>query len=269
MKEKKKHGTASSKALKLLTLLCVLVFLFSLVQVIKIWSAYREAENFYEDAAEKYTQSLGAAGLSGAGGGAGQAGPPVSADLDALIEKNEDIIGWIYMEDTVVSYPLLQGPNNYYYLDKTYEKKYLASGSIYLDTENSPDFSDAHSIIFGHNMKNHTMFGDLDMFEDGEYLQEHPYVYLLLPEGRWLKYQIFSVYRAGVEDGTYEVPLNEEEDFAKFLQLTLDKNLHDSDNLGLPVPTTEDKVITLSTCTEDSAQLERFVLQAVLVESGE
>ena len=55
-------------------------------------------------------------------------------DFSELLAINEDIIGWIYMEDTVVSYPLLQGENNFYYLDKTYYRKYLASGSIYLDT---------------------------------------------------------------------------------------------------------------------------------------
>ena len=115
------------------------------------------------------------------------------------------------------------------------------------------------------------MFGDLDMFMDETYLAEHPYIYLLLPEGQWLKYQIYSVYRAGVEDGTYDVPLNKGKTFRKFLDLTLEKSMFDEavrEALELPEPTKKDRVITLSTCTEDRAQMERFVLQAVLVDEG-
>ncbi|MGN0715790.1 MAG: class B sortase [Anaerovoracaceae bacterium] len=250
------------KLYRVLMLICLAVFVFSLVKLIGIRLEYKQEEDFYDSAASQYTSQNTWKKLNG---DEGAEGPPISVDFSELLTINEDIIGWIYMDDTVVSYPLLQGENNYYYLDKTYYGNYLASGSIYLDTGNDRQFGDAHSIIYGHNMKNHTMFGDMDDFMDADYLKEHPYVDILLTDGTWLRYKIFSVYRADVDDGTFEVPLNGEEVFNEFLQVAEEKNLHRESGLQLPKVDAEDKVITLSTCTEDSSELERFVVTAVLM----
>ena len=81
--------------------------------------------------------------------------------------------------------------------------QYLGAGSIFLEALNSGDFSDIHTIIYGHNMHNGAMFGTLDKFFKEEYRDEHPYVYVLLPDGTWNKYEIFAAYTAGIEDGTF------------------------------------------------------------------
>lgn len=252
--------------MRILTLLCLAVFLFSAWKLVGIFQEYREAEQLYNDAANEFTTLNSDQDKE-------HAVPvptmreqaPVEVDFSKLLKINDDIIGWIYMEDTVVNYPLLQGENNLYYLDKTLYKKYLASGSIYLDCDNEPDFSDAHSIIFGHNMKNHTMFGDLSDLRDEDYLKEHPYVDLILTDGTWMRYEICSVYRAHVEDGTFRAPLNKAKNFKPFMELITEKNMYADSELDLPVVQEDDKVLTLSTCTEDSADLERFVVHAVLV----
>lgn len=252
--------------MRILTLLCLAVFLFSAWKLVGIFQEYREAEQLYNDAANEFTTLNSDQDKE-------HAVPvptmreqaPVEVDFSKLLKINDDIIGWIYMEDTVVNYPLLQGENNLYYLDKTLYKKYLASGSIYLDCDNEPDFSDAHSIIFGHNMKNHTMFGDLSDLRDEDYLKEHPYVDLILTDGTWMRYEICSMYRAHVEDGTFRAPLNKAKNFKPFMELITEKNMHADSELDLPVVQEDDKVLTLSTCTEDSADLERFVVHAVLV----
>lgn len=252
--------------MRILTLLCLAVFLFSAWKLVGIFQEYREAEQLYNDAANEFTTLNSDQDKE-------HAVPvptmreqaPVEVDFSNLLKINDDIIGWIYMEDTVVNYPLLQGENNLYYLDKTLYKKYLASGSIYLDCDNEPDFSDAHSIIFGHNMKNHTMFGDLSDLRDEDYLKEHPYVDLILTDGTWMRYEICSMYRAHVEDGTFRAPLNKAKNFKPFMELITEKNMYADSELDLPVVQEEDKVLTLSTCTEDSADLERFVVHAVLV----
>ena len=252
--------------MRILTLLCLAVFQFSAWKLVGIFQEYREAEQLYNDAANEFTTLNSDQDKE-------HAVPvpsmreqaPVEVDFSKLLKINYDIIGWIYMEDTVVNYPLLQGENNLYYLDKTLYKKYLASGSIYLDCDNEPDFSDAHSIIFGHNMKNHTMFGDLSDLRDEDYLKEHPYVDLILTDGTWMRYEICSMYRAHVEDGTFRAPLNKAKNFKPFMELITEKNMYADSELDLPVVQEEDKVLTLSTCTEDSADLERFVVHAVLV----
>lgn len=252
--------------MRILTLLCLAVFLFSAWKLVGIFQEYREAEQLYNDAANEFTTLNSDQDKE-------HAVPvpsmreqaPVEVDFSNLLKINDDIIGWIYMEDTVVNYPLLQGENNLYYLDKTLYKKYLASGSIYLDCDNEPDFSDAHSIIFGHNMKNHTMFGDLSDLRDEDYLKEHPYVDLILTDGTWMRYEICSMYRAHVEDGTFRAPLNKAKNFKPFMELITEKNMYADSELDLPVVQEDDKVLTLSTCTEDSANMERFVVHAVLV----
>lgn len=258
--------------LRVLTLVCLAVFLFSLWNLLGIYQEYKEAEELYEQTAQNYMEL--AAGPESAEDDEREHGvsvkpktpqAPIRVDFSNLLQINQDIIGWIYMEDTVVNYPLLQGVNNFYYLDKTYYKKYLASGSIYLDCDNERDFSDAHSIIFGHNMKNHTMFGDLSDFHEESYLKEHPYVDIILTDGTWLRYEIFSMYRAHIDDGTYRAPLNKAENFKPFMELVTEKNMHAASQLDLPQVQANDRVLTLSTCTEDSADLERFVVHAVLI----
>lgn len=252
--------------MRILTLLCLAVFLFSAWKLVGIFQEYREAEQLYNDAANEFiTLNSDQDKEHAVPVPTMREQAPVEVDFFNLLKINDDIIGWIYMEDTVVNYPLLQGENNLYYLDKTLYKKYLASGSIYLDCDNEPDFSDAHSIIFGHNMKNHTMFGDLSDLRDEDYLKEHPYVDLILTDGTWMRYEICSMYRAHVEDGTFRAPLNKAKNFKPFMELITEKNMHADSELDLPVVQEEDKVLTLSTCTEDSADLERFVVHAVLV----
>jgi len=257
--------------MRILTLICLAVFLFSAWKLVGIFQEYREAEQLYEETAMEYMKVIPAEESDEED--KEHAVPvkpkkpqaPIEVDFSNLLKINSDIIGWIYMEDTVVNYPLLQGENNFYYLDKTLYKKYLASGSIYLDCDNEPDFSDAHSIIFGHNMKNHTMFGDLSDLRDEDYLKEHPYVDLILTDGTWLRYEIFSMYRAHVEDGTYRAPLNKAKNFEPFMELVTSKNMHAGSDLDLPEVQAGDKVLTLSTCTEDSADYERFVVHALLI----
>ncbi len=263
---------ATKKGLyRILTLLCLAVFLFSLWKLLGIHQEYKEAEELYQETAQAYTDvNAGDDGRDEEKEHARPVNPkgpqpPLWVDFTELLKINEDIIGWIYMEDTVVNYPVLQGENNLYYLDKTYYKKYLASGSIYMDYVNEPDFSDAHSIIFGHNMKNHTMFGDLSDLRNADYLKEHPYVDIILTDGTWLRYEIFSMYRAHVEDGTYRAPLNKAKNFEPFMELVTSQNIHADADLELPEVQAGDKVLTLSTCTEDSADLERFVVHALLI----
>lgn len=256
---------------RVISLICTAVFLFSAYKLLDIYLDYREAEQLYGAAANQYTTITDQEKDPTLEFDAAEylSRPPIDVDFTDLLKINEDVIGWIYMEDTVVNYPILQGTNNFYYLDKTYYKKYLASGSIYLDSSNDRNFSDAHSIIYGHNMKNHTMFGDMDFFLKEEYLKEHPYVDIILIDGTWLRYEICSMYRAHVDDGTFLAPLNKASNFQPFMELITSKNVHgDSKQLELPEVHAGDKVLTLSTCTEDSANLERFVVHAVLIKEN-
>lgn len=158
-----------------LMLILAAVFLFSLYKVVSILKEYKEINDFYDKTEELYT--------------AKEENHLPEVDFEKLRKVNEDVIGWIYIEDTDISYPILKGEDNNQYLFQSYEKKYVVAGSIFIDSRCSEDFGDERTVVYGHNMKNGSMFGTLDRYEKEEYRKAHENVYILLPDGRRLQYQ--------------------------------------------------------------------------------
>ena len=165
-------------------------------------------------------------------------------DLDALRQINPDVIGWIRIPDTVIDYPLLQGEDNEYYLKHTWEEKKNAVGSIFLECRNSPDLTDYNTIIYGHNMNNGSMFASLRKYAGETYFTQHPYVYLVTDDGV-LRYDVFSSYKADVDGVTYGLSFRQEETKAEFLIHALENSSFDA---GI-VPESQDRILTLSTCS--------------------
>ena len=109
-----------------------------------------------------------------------------------LQSMNSDVIAWITVYDTPIDYPVVQGTDNEYYLKHTFKKTEHVAGSIFLDKDNSQDFSNRKSILYGHNMKDGSMFQGLHKYESESYLQEHNKVYLYLPDGETLTYTVIK-----------------------------------------------------------------------------
>lgn len=164
-------------------------------------------------------------------------------DLNALREVNPDVVGWIYLPGSQVNYPIVQGEDNQYYLEHTWDNKSNYAGAIFLETTNSGDFSDNRSILYGHNMANMSMFAVLHYYAGIRYVQAYPYVYLVTDEGV-LRYEIYSTYKAAVDSKTYALDLDRRI-MASFIQMTLDESELD---LGI-IPADTDRILTLSTCT--------------------
>ena len=97
----------------------------------------------------------------------------VTVDFEALKKINREIIAWIRIPDTGIDYPVVQGADNEYYLKHTFKKTEQVAGSIFLDKDNSPDFSNRKSILYGHNMKDGSMFQGLHKYENEQYLEIH------------------------------------------------------------------------------------------------
>ena len=184
-------------------------------------------------------------------------------NFDELKAVNDEIYAWINIPNANVDYPILQSKSEKsYYLTHNVNKVKSAYGAIYTQDYNSTDFSDYNTIIYGHNMKNGTMFGSLKRYRDKTFFDENQYIEIYMP-GRILKYRVFAAY---VFDDRHILMSFNFDDVAD-RQLYLDtiygfKNLRNHFRDDVTVDT-DDKIITLSTCT--SRDEERFLVQGVLV----
>lgn len=107
--------------------------------------------------------------------------PPLAVDFESLKAINPDVKGWLYIEALDISYPVVQGPDNDAYLHTTYEGTSNFAGSIFLDYQNQGDFSDGNTIVYGHNMKNLSMFGKLKQMKEQEKYRDSVYFWMLTP----------------------------------------------------------------------------------------
>lgn len=181
-----------------------------------------------------------------------------SINLQALREVNPDVLGWIRIPDTKIDYPLMQGEDNDFYLKHTWDKQPNSVGSIFMEHLSSSDLTDYNTIIYGHNMKNGSMFGKLPDFSVQKHWETHPYVYLLTDAGVY-RYEIFAFYLAEVDSLTYSLNPEQEGTKAEFLKLATENNRI---NTGI-VPALTDRILTLSTCSGGS-YANRYVVQARL-----
>lgn len=179
-------------------------------------------------------------------------------DFTALREVNEDVLGWILIPGTAVSYPLVQGEDNQYYLTRTWKKWTSAVGSIFLECRSSRDLSDFNTVVYGHRMNNGSMFASLKYYQKQSYWEEHPCVYITDDNGTH-KYDIFAAYEAAVDSATYQIGFSGDDARQAFLDDCLSRSVITT---GI-TPTVSDRVLTLSTCTGRGHET-RWVVQAVL-----
>lgn len=178
-------------------------------------------------------------------------------NLAALKEINNDVLGWIEIPDTELSYPILQSADNDYYLNLTWEGEPDSAGSIFLESQVDPELADFNTIIYGHRMRNLSMFGSLKFYENIDYWEEHPNVYIMI-EGATYRYDIYAAYYADPEDITYKLKINSRPKKQELIQFGLDNSVIET---GI-IPSTFDRILTLSTCT-GSGHESRWVVQAV------
>ena len=220
------------------------------------------------------------AGLAGAGlaepgpSGAVQSAPPEAVptgeplpeeaarlaglDLAALQAVNEDIVGWLEIPGTELSYPLVQGQDNRFYLSHNWKKEASSAGSVFLEQTNSRDLSGFHLIAYAHRMRSDAMFGTLKYYADPDFCRQHPSIYLV-DRSAVRRYDIFAVHKAGVKGLVYRLDLEESGLEEEFIRDCLEASVIDT---GV-IPEAGAQVLTLSTCTERGYS-SRWVVQGVL-----
>jgi sortase B len=184
----------------------------------------------------------------------------LDVDFDYLKNQNEDIWAWLYCPDTPINYPVVQSDDNDFYLHRLTDKTYNKAGTLFIDYRNSPDFSDLVTIIYGHNMKNNTMFGSLDLYKDSAYYEEHPVMYLATPDNEYTL-ELISGYVTDAESDTYIIPTTVEKR-DDYVNDTIKQSRFDS---GITAKDLEpdDSIVILSTCSYEYENA-RFVVVGVL-----
>jgi len=189
--------------------------------------------------------------------------PPVPQEIDfaALHEENPEIFSWIKVDGTQIDYPVLcrVGDDAYYHTHTVKGKKAVA-GSIYIQAGwNKQDWSDFHTVIYGHNMRNGSMFANLHKFEKKKFFDEHDTIVIYTPEKK-LTYTIFAAYKRDDAHMMKKYDYATEQGRQAFIDdiYTHEGNFREEVKL-----TTDDHIISLATCVggEDD---KRYIVQAVL-----
>jgi len=175
-------------------------------------------------------------------------------DFDALQEINPDVLGWIFFEGTNINYPVVQGADNNYYLNHLVDGTVNGAGSIFMDYRNVPDFSDFNTVIYGHNMKNKTMFADITEYKNSTFYEAHQLGKIMTPQGNF-QIQVIGGYVADLRDPAWQIHFETEEAFQDWLRDAMKR----SEVGGEYEPEAGERIITLSTCSYEFEDA-RFVL---------
>ena len=161
-----------------------------------------------------------------------------------LFNKYEDYRGWIKINNTNIDYSIVQGKDNSFYLDKDINKNYLSSGSIFMNYLNN-GFNDENTILFGHHMRNKTMFAQLEKYKEKEFFQNDNDIKIEVENDKVLTYKVFSVYVTDANDNYIKTNFDNKSEYKEFLDKIKNKSIYKSDiNVD-----ENDKIITLSTCS--------------------
>ena len=180
-------------------------------------------------------------------------------DFTQLLSVNSDIVGWLRIRALDISYPVVQGKDNDYYLHRTFEKTDNFAGCLFVNSYNMGDFTDQNTIIYGHNMKNGSMFGKLKNFNDPEVFKKSRYFWIFTPDFIY-QYRIFSASVVDKTGLTYQNSFTDDE-FDQFISRAYSNSVVDNQDVTV---TKEDRIVTLSTCTGDDST--RFVVMGKLAQ---
>ena len=240
---------------RILTGLVAAVLAVSIGRLFWISMQYKESGELYEQTNEQYVTESDA-----------ESAPlewyqMISVDLENLQAENPEVAGWIYFEnEPSISYPVMHSDSNKKYLKTAWQGDEAVGGAIFMERSNQKDFSDPHTIIYGHNMRNLSMFGKLRYYKnDADYYPSHLF-FQIITNTMYYRYWIVAYKDVAVSHKIYTVWMNGGQDFQRFIY---EKILTDTPVSAGYDPRTDDHIITLSTC--NSINNKRFTVSAVRI----
>lgn len=253
----KKKKKKSYVFLIIVLVLCAIGIGYCGFKLYNIYQDYHQSDVEYEQLAEKYVKPTKSDDKP-----ADPDNPEptdeydlLEIDWESLQKINSDIIGWIRIPDTPINYPIVQGETNDTYIHKTFEKRALSSGALFLDARNSKYLDDYASIIYGHNMKNGSMFGYLGKYLNEDFYNAHRRVEIYTPE--WTKiYEVNFVYLSKYTDTAYDLTAVDKESYARWI----DDRQRQSIYKDTQIVSLDNKSIVLSTCHGRAGGDERCII---------
>ena len=227
----------------IIILLCVIGF--SGYKLGTIIYGYLQGRQVYTSIAEE----------AGAAEGAKAEKDDVEVRFDKLLGKYPDVKAWLYLKDTIINYPVAQGKGNDWYLHHTVDGKWNGAGTLFIDENNSRPFEDFLTIIYGHHMRDGSMFGSLVKYRDEEYYQEHKKLRLYTPEQKY-DILVIGVCTIPATSELYKYDFDDDASRAEYISW-IEQTTETScdEHAG-----TDDRIVMLSTCTYefDDARLVVF-----------
>lgn len=162
----------------ILLIICIFIFCISTWKLYGYYRSYKKAKDTYSKIAKENVKI---------------SKNERKIDFKKLKSQNQDIAGWIYIRGTTIDYPIVQGKDNEEYLHQDFNKKKSSSGTIFLDNNCKKDFTSDNNIIYGHHMKNGTMFAQLLKFREKSFLKKHNEIMIFMPD-RAIHLKVISAY---------------------------------------------------------------------------
>lgn len=183
--------------------------------------------------------------------------PDIKVDLNQVKKKYSKVVGWLYCPGTPINYPVVQGNDNSYFVSHMPNGAENAAGSIFMDYRDSASLTDFSHILYGHNMKNDSMFGTILNYKKSGYFEEHPFMFYFTEE-KIYRLEVFAGVNTIATSSIYSEPSNKEAFISgAFSGSTFRSNISVSP---------EDRVLLMSTCSGAVGQSNRYVLFTKLVE---
>jgi len=245
-KEKPKK-TVKQKIVNVMLFAFILLFIISTKNIIKWYLNNKENDKIKQEISKSITVNENEENVQ----------EKYVVDFKELKEKNSDTVGWLKVNGTNIEYTVVKTNNNDYYLTHNFEKKYNTSGWIFADYKNKLDGTDKNLVIYGHNVKDNSMFGSLrNILKEEWYNNTENYQVIFVTEHEKAIYEVFSVYQIENEDYYIQTNFTSETEFAKFINTIKSRSVKD---FNIEV-TSQDNILTLSTCANNNKY--RVVLHA-------
>lgn len=184
--------------------------------------------------------------------------PDIEVDFEGLTAVNKSFVCWLYAEGADINYPVVQCNDNDFYLHHTFEMKKNSAGCVFMDYEVDPMLTSWNTFIYGHNMKNGTMFGHLKNYiNNSSTYDKYPYVYIFRPEGIY-RYEIFSYYLDSTDSKMYYTCDNFKE-YRAYLREATAKSVKECSAKATP----DQNILTLVTCSGSGSNKQRFFVHSI------